>query len=56
MEQIILVLKSNRFANRVFKNVAALKEACWTAWHWLANQPDGITKTNRRSCAVAPSC
>ncbi len=56
MEQIILFLKSNRFANRVFKNVAALKKACWTAWHWLTDQPDGITKTTRRSCAVAPSC
>ena len=31
MEQIILFLKSNRFANHVFKDVAALKDACRTA-------------------------
>ena len=31
-EQMIPFLKSNRFANRVFKDVAALKEACRTAW------------------------
>ncbi len=55
MEQIILVLKSNRFANRVFKDVAALREACRTAWQWLIEQPDIITKTTRRSWAVAPS-
>ena len=35
MEQIILLLKSNRFANRVFKDVAALRQARWTAWQWL---------------------
>ena len=31
MEQIALFLRSNRFANRMFKDVAALKEACRTA-------------------------
>ncbi len=36
MEQIVLFLKSNRFANRVFKDIAALKEACWTAWQWFS--------------------
>ena len=56
MEQIILFLKSNRFANRVFKDVAALKEACRTGWQWLTDQPDVITKTTRRNWAVAPSC
>ena len=55
MEQIVLFLKSNRFANRVFKDVAALKEACWTAWQWLTDQPDVITKTTRRSWAISPS-
>ena len=35
MEQIVLFLKSNRFANRVFKDVSALKEACRTALQWL---------------------
>ncbi len=53
MEQIVLFLKSNRFANRVFKDVAALKEACRTAWQWLTDQSDVITKTTRRSWAVA---
>ena len=56
MEQIILFLESNRFANRVFKDVAALKEACRTAWQWLTDQSDVITKTTRRKWAVAPSC
>ena len=56
MEQIILFLKSNRFANRVFKDVAALKEACRSAWQWLIDRPDIITKTTRRNWAVAPSC
>ncbi len=51
----MLALKSNRFANRVFKEVAALREACWTAWQWLADQPDILTKTTRRSWAGAPS-
>ena len=54
MEQIVLFLNSNRFANRVFKDVAALKEACRSAWQWLTDQPDVITKTTRRSWAVAP--
>ena len=54
MEQIVLFLKSNGFANRVFRDVAALKEACRTAWQWLTDQPDVITKTTRRSWAVAP--
>ena len=49
MEQIVLFLKSNRFANRVFRDVAALKEACRAAWQWLTDQPDVITKTTRRS-------
>ena len=48
MEQIILFLESNRFANRVSKDVAALKEACRTAWQWLTDQPDVTTKTTRR--------
>ncbi len=56
MEQIILFLKSNRFANRVFKDVSALRDACWTGWQWLTDQPDVITNTTRRSWAVAPSC
>ncbi len=55
MEQIILLLKSNRFADRVFKDVAALREACRTAWQWLSGQPDVITGTTRRRQAVAPS-
>ena len=56
MEQIILFLKSNRYANRVFKNVAALKEACRMGWQWLTDRPDIITKTTRRKWAGAPSC
>ena len=44
MEQIILFLKSHRFANRVFEHVAALKEACRTGWQWLTDQPNVITK------------
>ncbi len=56
MEQIILFLKSNRFANRVFKDVSALRDACRTGWQWLTDQPDVITNTTRRSWAVAPSC
>ena len=56
MEQIILFLKSNRFANRMFKDVAALREACRTGWQWLTDQPDVITSTTRRNWAVAPSC
>ena len=56
MEKIILFLKSNRFANRVVKDVAALKEACWTAWQWLTGRAGIITETTRRSWAVAPSC
>ena len=55
MEQIVLFLKSNRFANRVFKDVAALKDACRAAWHWLTGQPHVIGKMTRRSWAVAPS-
>ncbi|MCY4589498.1 MAG: hypothetical protein OXE86_02820 [Alphaproteobacteria bacterium] len=56
MEQIILFLKSNRFANRVFMDVAALREACWAGWQWLTDQPDVITKTTQRSWTVAPLC
>ena len=56
MEQIILFLKSHRFAYRVFEHVAALKEACRTGWQWLTDQPNVITKTTRRSWTVAPSC
>ena len=48
MEQIILFLKSNRYANRVFKNVAALKEACRMGWQWLTDRPDIIMKMPRR--------
>ncbi len=55
-EQIILFLKSIRFANRAFTDVAALREACWAGWQWLTDQPDIITKTIRRSWVVAPSC
>ncbi len=55
MEQIVLFLKSNRFANRVFKDAAALKEACRTAWRWLADQPGVITTMTHRNWATAPS-
>ena len=34
---LILFLKSNRFANRMFTDVAALKEACWSGWQWLTD-------------------
>ncbi len=55
MEQIVLFLKSNRFANRVFKDAAALKEACRTAWRWLADQPGVITTMTHRNRVTAPS-
>ncbi len=54
MEQIVLFLKSNRFANRAFKDVAALKEACRTAWKWLTDQPGVIATMTQRRWAVAP--
>ncbi len=55
MEQIVLFLKSNRFASRVFKDVAALKEACWMEWQWLTGRPSVITTMTQRGYAVAPS-
>ena len=52
MEQIVLILKSNRFANRAFREVAAMKEACRAAWQWLTEQPDAIMKTTHRRWAA----
>ncbi len=43
MKQIVPFLKSNRFANRVYKDVAALKEVCRTAGQWLTDQA-GVTR------------
>lgn len=56
MEQIVLFLNSNRIANPVFRDVAALKHSCRTAWQWLIDQPDVISKTTLRFWAVAPGC
>ena len=55
MEQIIPLLKSNRFANRMFKDVADLRNACQSAWNWLTDQPDVITQTTQRNWAAGPS-
>ena len=55
MAQIIPLLKSNRFANRMFKDAADLMNACLSAWNWLIDQPDVTTQTTRRNWAAAPS-
>ena len=53
MELIVSFLKSNRFPNRVFRDVATLRKACWTGWQWLTantkssrNDPEQLSRSD----------
>lgn len=48
MEQVFQYLKANRFANQVFKNVAAVQEACQAGWDWSGP----CRRRSPRSCTV----
>ena len=50
-EQLIAHLKSTRFANRVFRSVEDVKDACESAWDWLRHQKDRISSITARDWA-----
>ena len=52
MEQVFQFLKANRFANRVFRNVEAVREACAAGWEWLRAMPERIASILRREWAA----
>ena len=54
MEQIIPFLKSNRFANRVFKDVAALKEACRADRPSRRHHENDSAQLDRRAVVLIP--
>ena len=52
MENVIQYLKQNRFANRVFKDVAEVREACRKGWDWLCDSPTEIASIVNRDWAT----
>ena len=52
MEQVFQYLKANRFANQVFKNVAAVQEACQAGWDWFRAMPEKIASILHRDWAM----
>ena len=55
METVIQFLRGNRWSNRVFDSVAAVKAACRDAWEWLRSSPDRIASLMRRDWACIPN-
>jgi len=56
MEQAMLYLKDDRFANRVFEGVADLTEAGRKAGDWLVGASGRSAKMTARSRAVISPC
>ena len=48
MEQVFQFLRGNRFSNRVFVHVEAVRTACEEAWDWLSATPSRIASIMRR--------
>ena len=55
METVIQYPRSNRLANRVFADAAAVAEACRKAWDRFAAAPDRIASIMRREWANLPA-
>ena len=55
VETVIQFLRGNRWSNRVFDSVAAVKAACRDAWEWLRSSPDRIASLMRRDWACIPN-
>ena len=51
METVIQFLRGNRWSNRVFDSVGAVKAACREAWEWLRSSPERIASLMRREWA-----
>ena len=51
METVIQFLRGNRWSNRVFDSVGAVKAACREAWEWLRSSPEWIASLMRREWA-----
>ena len=54
METVIQFLQGNRWSNRVFDSVGAVKAACREAWEWLRSSPERIASLMRREWACLP--
>lgn len=54
METVIQFLRGNRWSNRVFDSVGAVKAACREAWEWLRSSPERIASLMRREWACLP--
>ena len=52
MENVIQYLKQNRFANRVFKDVEEVRDACQKGWDWLRDSPAEIASIVNRDWAT----
>ena len=48
MEQVFQFLRGNRFSNRAFAHVEAVRTACEEAWEWLSATPSRIASIMRR--------
>ena len=55
MERVFQYLQSNRLANRVFADAAAVAKACRKAWDRFAAAPDRVASIMRREWANLPT-